>query len=323
MAPTIAILGAGPSGLALGRMLELANIPYIIFERDASGTETTSRAGTLDIRTGSGQLALQEAGLLEQFKKIARQDAHTIVADAQGKVYIRTGESGDVNEDKPEIDRKDLRALLLNSIPANKVRWGLKVQRVQRDTDGSMSVHFADGSIEAGFRLVIGADGAWSKARDLVSQLSDIFLRGTNGGKVTSAKPQYSGVHFLTTTISPMNPFHSAVVSLVGNGNYIAFGEGNQMVALKLGDGSYYIGVGMRLPENWCSENATVLKDPSALRQLLRNNYFANWPQLHTDLFEHSDEHFYAWPLYGMPTESLSWRTVPGVTLIGDAAHVT
>jgi len=176
MAPPIAILGAGPSGLVLGRMLELANIAYVIFERDISGSEATSRAGTLDIHTGSGQLALQEAGLLDQFKKLARRDAHTILADAQGKVYVRTGESGDVNEDRPEIDRKDLRAMLLNSIPANKVRWGLKVQQVQRDADGSMSVCFADGSIESGFQLVVGADGAWSKARNLVSHLSDVCL---------------------------------------------------------------------------------------------------------------------------------------------------
>jgi len=175
MAPPIAILGAGPSGLVLGRMLELANIAYVIFERDISSNKTTSRAGTLDIHTGSGQLALQEAGLLDQFKKLARRDAHTVLADAQGKVYIRTGESDEANEDRPEIDRKDLRALLLNSIPANKVRWGLKVQQVQRDADGSMSVCFADGSIESGFRLVVGADGAWSKARNLVSQLSNIY----------------------------------------------------------------------------------------------------------------------------------------------------
>ena len=100
MAPPIAILGAGPSGLALGRLLELANIDYVIFERDRSGDETSSRAGTLDIHSSSGQVALQEAGLLDQFKKLARRDAHTILADAQGKVYIRTGESDEVNEDR-------------------------------------------------------------------------------------------------------------------------------------------------------------------------------------------------------------------------------
>ncbi|OQV07514.1 FAD binding domain-containing protein [Cladophialophora immunda] len=307
MAPPIAILGAGPSGLTLGRMLELANIDYIIFERDVSGNETSSRAGTLDIHADSGQMALREAGLLDEFKKVARGDAHTVLADGHGKVYVRTGASDEVNEDRPEIDRKDLRALLLTSVPANKVRWGMKVQQVQQDTESSMSVRFADGSIESGFRLVVGADGAWSKARSLV----------------TSAKPQYSGLHYLTTTISPGNPFHPSAASLAGQGNYIAFGEGKQIVALKLGDGSYYVGVGLRLPEGWSSENAGVLENPSALCQLLQNDHFAGWPQLHMDLIKHGDGRFYAWPLYAMPTESLPWRTVYGVTLVGDAAHLS
>jgi 2-polyprenyl-6-methoxyphenol hydroxylase-like FAD-dependent oxidoreductase len=169
MTPPIAILGAGPSGLALGRFLEVANIAYVIFERDESATWAIGRGGTLDLHAGSGQLALQEAGLLDQFKSLARYDATNTIADAKGTVYARfEPEGGD--QDRPEIDRKDLRALLLSSIPANRVCWGRRVQHVQRDTDGSMSVHFTDGSIESGFRLVVGADGTWSKARSLVSQ---------------------------------------------------------------------------------------------------------------------------------------------------------
>ena len=167
MTPPIAILGAGPSGLALGRLLELANIAFVIFERDDSTNWAIGRGGTLDIHTGSGQLALQEAGLIDQFRSLARCDARSIFADAQGTIHARFGESGDL--DRPEIDRKDLQALLMSAIPANKIRWALRAQHVQRDTDGSMSVHFADGIIESGFRLVVGADGAWSKARSLVS----------------------------------------------------------------------------------------------------------------------------------------------------------
>ncbi|KIW80229.1 hypothetical protein Z517_06844 [Fonsecaea pedrosoi CBS 271.37] len=307
MATPIAILGAGPSGLMLGRMLELANIDYIIFERDISGNETSSRAGTLDIHANSGQVALQEAGLLDRFKQLARTDAHTVLADGQGKVYIRTGDRDDANEDRPEIDRKDLRALLLSSVPENKVRWGCKVQQVQQDPDGSMSVQFADGRVESGFRLVVGADGAWSKARNLV----------------TSAKPEYSGIHYLTTTISLGNPFHESVAALAGQGNYIAFGAGKQIVVFKLGDGAYYVGVGLRLPERWSTDNATILENPSALRQWLCDEHFADWPQVHTDLITCSDGKVYAWPLYTVPTASLPWTTVSGITLVGDAAHLS
>ena len=172
MTPPIAILGAGPSGLALGRLLEMANIDFVIYERDesAAAPAATAQSGTLDIRADSGQVALQEAGLLDQFKSIARYDTTVKIADAKGKVYISVEEEGS-DTSKPEIDRKDLRTLLLSSIPADKVRWGFRVQHVQRETDGSMTVRFVDDRIESGFQLVVGADGAWSKARSLVSRL--------------------------------------------------------------------------------------------------------------------------------------------------------
>ena len=103
----------------------------------------------------------------------------------------------------------------------------------------------------------------------------------------------------------------------------MALGDEKQFVVVKLGDGSYQIAVGLRLPEIWASENAALLKDPSALRQSLLRDGFADWPQVHTDMIRHSDGDFRGWPLYAMPTKSLSWQTVPGVTLIGDAAHLT
>lgn len=71
--------------------------------------------------------------------------------------------------DRPEIDRRDLRVLLLESFPDEFIKWGVKVDRVQKGDDGRMAVHFSDGTSETGFRLVVGADGAWSKARSLVS----------------------------------------------------------------------------------------------------------------------------------------------------------
>ncbi|KAL9089770.1 MAG: hypothetical protein Q9165_005564 [Trypethelium subeluteriae] len=305
MTPPIAILGAGPSGLALGRLLYLANIAFVIFERDETPNKTIGQGGTLDIHPGSGQLALKEAGLLDQFKSLARCEVSSVFADAKGTIHAKFGGGGDA--DRPEIDRRDLRALLINSIPADKVRWGLRVQHVQGGNDGSMSVHFADGSIESGFRLVVGADGAWSKARSLI----------------TSAKPQYSGLHYLTTSIKVGNPLHAHAASLAGRGNYLAVGGEKQIATQKLGDDSYYVAIGLRLPENWSRENSALLEDSSSLRQSLLNEYFADWPQVHTNLIKHSEGDFHAWPLNAMPVDSLSWEAVPGVTLIGDAAHVS
>lgn len=78
MTPPIAILGAGPSGLTLGRLLHLAGIDFVIFERDASAALAWGRggSGTLDLHEGTGLLALQEAGLFEEFKRKARYALH-------------------------------------------------------------------------------------------------------------------------------------------------------------------------------------------------------------------------------------------------------
>lgn len=80
---------------------------------------------------------------------------------------MRHGDGEDT--DRPEIDRRDLRVLLLDSLPKDKIRWGAKVEKLQKEDDGSMSICFLDGTIESGLRLVVGADGIWSKARSLVS----------------------------------------------------------------------------------------------------------------------------------------------------------
>ena len=156
----------------LGRLLQLANIDFVIFERDESASWAFGRggSGTLDIHAGSGQLALQEAGLLEQFKDLARYNVPTQIVDASGKVYLDV--TGDGDDDKPEIDRRDLRNLLLASVPHDTVRWNSRVQSVQKQSDDTMSVHLASGDTVSGFRLVVGADGAWSKARALVCTAS-------------------------------------------------------------------------------------------------------------------------------------------------------
>jgi 2-polyprenyl-6-methoxyphenol hydroxylase-like FAD-dependent oxidoreductase len=91
-----------------------------------------------------------------------------------GEVRLRHGDGEDT--DRPEIDRRDLRVLLLDSVPKDKIRWGSKVENLQRQDDGMMSIRFADGTTESGFRLVVGADGAWSKARSLVNLPSRYYV---------------------------------------------------------------------------------------------------------------------------------------------------
>lgn len=118
--PTIAILGGGPSGLALARLLECNKIDYVVYERDASSS-IEGQGGSLDIHGTTGQQVLKEAGLFDEFKKYARWEASkTIIQDKNGTTHLVFGEE----QDAPEIDRAALRKILVESIPPSKIRWG-------------------------------------------------------------------------------------------------------------------------------------------------------------------------------------------------------
>ncbi len=320
MVADIAILGAGPSGLVLARILQVNNISYTVFERDTHPSND-GQGGTLDIHDNSGQLALKEAGLLEQFEAIARYDAQRFsVVDHHGNEVCKYDSTG--TKGRPEIDRKDLRALLLASVPAERVLWSHKVEKVRRDQDGTVSVQFENRDVQSGFKLVVGADGTWSKARELV----------------TSAQPLYSGFCYLQSIIGPQDELYDYLVSKAGKGMHLGMGEGKQIVAQNLGDGSYNVYIGLRMPENW------VRPDTDAeLRDSLLKGEFADWhPELKA-LLAHCKA-FHTWRLCAMEPHKLSWQTVPGqyllcvvageafteylrqslgVALIGDAAHAS
>lgn len=175
--PSIAIIGGGPSGLVLARLLEVNGITdYVVFERDQFSTPGPNRqGGTLDLQKDSGQEALKRAGLFEKFSnELARWDAaYFHLLESTGKTIANFNHK---LGDRPEIDRLQLRDLLLESIPQHKIRWEHSVKFVERKAGGENTVgdngciiHFTNGSSATGFRLVVGADGAWSKVRPLVS----------------------------------------------------------------------------------------------------------------------------------------------------------
>lgn len=162
----IAIIGAGPSGLALAAILEKrGGFDYVVYE--SSAEEVPPRGGCLDLHPGSGQRAMREAGVFDEFKKYGRYGDATI-----HRLYKHNGESlfnfGE-GRDSPEIDRWAIRKVLLSGIPKDKIHWRKAVANVDRDQTGEVVVTFADGETAKGFKLVVGADGTWSKVRHLVS----------------------------------------------------------------------------------------------------------------------------------------------------------
>ncbi|KAK4199002.1 hypothetical protein QBC40DRAFT_177399 [Triangularia verruculosa] len=301
----IAIVGGGPSGLALGAILEKkGGFDYVIY--DSSAEDVPPRGGCLDLHHGSGQRALREAGVMEEFKKYGRYGDATI-----HRLYTHKGENlfnfGE-GRDAPEIDRWALRKVLLTGIPKEKVHWKKAVASTIRDENGQIVLNFADGTTATGFRLVVGADGTWSKVRHLV----------------TDATPQYSGNLFVTSKIHPTGPYYEKMKEICGMGAMIAMGNGVHMFNSRQGDGHYRVDIGIPGPENFTEAGLVDVKDWDAFKKyLLQEDFFGAYSPEMREIINQSEGPFRPWIMYYFPTDRLNWETVPGATLIGDAAHVT
>lgn len=140
--------------------------------------------------------------------------------------------------------------------------------------------------------------------------------------QVTSAVPVYSDKLYITTKILPGNPFHPQMEAIAGKGSMIVMGKGVHMFNSRQGDGHYRVDIGLQKPESFATHIDWT--DHAAAKQLLLSSeYFGSYSEEMQEIIRQSDGPFRPWLMYYMPTEHLNWTSVPGVTLIGDAAHVT
>lgn len=298
----IAIIGGGPSGLTLARLLQMKGGNVQVFELDASQT-ARDQGGELDLHEDSGQVAIRSAGLMEQFLKVSRPEAQVSrVYDKQGALHMEIGVA-DEKITRPEIERRALRDLLVNSLAPDTVQWGRLLRAAERIPGQHFRLSFADGSsTEAD--LLFGADGTWSKVRPLV----------------TATKPQYSGVTFIETRLSSPDTRHPEVARLVGPGTIMVTGDNRALMAQRNGSDHIRIYVILRVPENWMRTSGIDFNDPAQARAQLLEPY-ADWSPQVTAMLRHSDETFIPRPLYNVPVDQ-TWISQPDVALLGDAAHV-
>ncbi|KAI1125575.1 monooxygenase [Nemania abortiva] len=321
----IAIIGGGPCGLVFARLLEQAGgIDYVVFERDDSAapqTHYSGGGGTLDLHAETGQAALAAAGLTDEFEKYARREADVVtIQDSQGGNRFRHGHEGGVSN-RPEIDRYQLRKILLESIPAHRVRWGKTLKAIERDESVKDAADakgwrlcFTDGSTETGFRLVVGADGAFSKVRPVI----------------TPAKPIYSGKSYIEGRITHANPHYAEAQEMAGPGMWGSIGAGHMLAVQQMGDRTYRLYAGIEEPEALTRPGgaldftADIEKSKAALLGL-----YEGWAPNLRALIQDAEGPWRVWPLYTFQPEVFApdtvkenWVHAPGLTLLGDAAHV-
>lgn len=296
----VTIIGAGPGGLTLARLLQVRNVAVRLFEHDTSFS-SRDQGGTLDLHDSGGQKALVKANLIDEFKKFARPEGQELkILDMTGKIHHEEPIKPD-DMTRPEIDRQVLRNLLMNSLEPNTLIWNKHVSSVESLRNGQHKLIFKDGTSEI-TDFLVGADGTWSKVRPLL----------------TSVQPIYGGVTLIETRISNPEVTSPSIGKLVGHGTVNALGKNKGLLAQRNGDGSIRIYIPLRVPEN--SLKKYDFTQPIAVRTMLFE-MFSDWESGLLEMLRRSDDYFVLRPLYYLPLEQY-WTTQSGVTIIGDAAHV-
>jgi 2-polyprenyl-6-methoxyphenol hydroxylase-like FAD-dependent oxidoreductase len=300
MTKTIGIIGAGLGGLTLARVLHVNGIEAVIFEAEPS-PQARSQGGLLDIHEYNGQPALKAAGLYQDFLKLVRpaEDARRIV-DKDGTVLLDM--PGNPSSRRPEVDRGELRAMLIGSLPEAAIRWGRKATSVKAVGNGRHEVMFADGSVFTA-DVLAGADGAWSKVRPLLSE----------------AKPLYSGTCFLEIAHPAGGSDAARREAVVGTGTLMAVAPGKGIIVHRNADGSMSGYVALNKPEEWM--RSIDFSDARKGREVLAAQFEGWAPHLVDFINASTRDHPTLRPIYALPVGQ-EWSRKPGLTLVGDAAHL-
>jgi len=296
----ITIIGAGLGGLMLARVLHVHGIPAVVYEAEPSPT-SRSQGGMLDIHEENGQVALRAAGLLDTFQQLILPGREALrVLDYAGTVLLDKPDDG--TGGRPEVQRGALRQMLLDSLPEGSVHWGRKLSAVRPLGNGSHEITFADGETVA-TRVLVGADGAWSRVRPLLSE----------------AKPVYAGLAYIETHLFDAAIRHPASAAVVGGGQMMAPSQSQTISAHRESGGTLHIYVMLTRPEAWFA--AIDFSDAGAACTRIAQE-FSEWDPALRALITDSDTPPVFRPIYALP-EAHRWLRVPGVTLLGDAAHLT
>ncbi|WP_281310235.1 FAD-dependent oxidoreductase [Flavobacterium flavigenum] len=303
----VAIIGGGPGGLTLARLLQLQNVNVKVYERDVN-KDARVQGAPLDLHDESGLAAIHKAGLFNEFINNFLPGADkTLITDENGTIFFSDHETN-IEKDfgnehfRPEIDRGALRKILLESLQPKTVIWDSHFVSMDKQNDGWL-IHFKNGnSVYAD--LVIGSDGANSKIRPYI----------------TDIKPFYSGITMLEGTIYDSEKSVPVIHKILNGGKIMAFGNEKNILMGQKGDDAIGFYASFRAAENWAFNNGLDYTDKTQILNWFKNSY-PEWSNTWYELFENASVPFIPRLINCMPLDQ-TWKTLPNVTIIGDAAHV-
>lgn len=301
----IAIVGGGPGGLTLARLLQIKGANVKVYERDVN-KDVRVQGATLDLHDDSGLKALSEGGLMEAFKANYRPGAdRTRIVDKNAQVLLdeHVNENDEFSElSRPEIDRGPLRKILLESLEPDTVVWNSHILSLLPAGDGWQLV-FQNGE-SASADIVIAADGANSKIRPLLTPL----------------RPWFAGITAVEGAVYDGEKAAPRVYDLLQGGKVFAFGDEKSLIVGSKEDGSLAFYIGFKTDEFWFRNCGIDFSDKAqVLDWFIRE--FSGWDPVWRELFENARSPFIPRPQYCMPLDQ-TWAAQPNLTMLGDAAHL-
>ncbi len=303
----IAIVGAGPGGLTLARLLQLKGARVKVHERDLN-KDARLIGSPLDMHEESGMAALRKANLFDEFKKNFRPGAdRKIIVNDRAEIFFsdhetKPEEDFDNKYFRPEIDRYPLRNMLLESLQPETVLWDSHFISMEAQ-NGGWVLHFKNGTFTYA-DIVIAADGGNSKIRPYI----------------TNIKASYSGITMLEGNVHDPQKVAPHIYALLNGGKLMAFGNAKNLLMGLKGTGDLSFFASFKTDENWAINSGLDFQDKTQMLAWFKKTY-SEWSSIWYELFENAATPFVARPIYCMPLNQ-TWKGLPNLTMIGDAAHV-
>lgn len=298
----VAIVGGGPAGLSLARLLQIKGADARVYERDR-GRDVRGQGSTLDLHPGTGLEAIKRAGLLDEFYKHHRPAASKMLLTDR-MMNVKFDESAFTEmtaETRPEIDRAPLRDILLDSLQPETMVWDRHFVAMERTGDGWM-LTFKNG-VTAYADLVVAADGANSRLRPYI----------------TDIKAVYSGVTMIEGNIYNAEKYIPQLFTFAKGGKVMAFDDEKFIGYGSKEDGSVMFVINFKADENWLSQSKIDFTDRDEVLAWFQKE-FSGWSLGWQEFFTNEQVYFIPRPQYYFPNDQ-AWEAQANLTMIGDAAH--
>ncbi|MBK1896683.1 FAD-dependent oxidoreductase [Chryseobacterium paridis] len=296
----VAIIGGGPVGLTMAKLLQQKGVDVTVYERDYDA-QTRIWGGTLDLHKISGQKALEKAGLLESYYATAIPMG-IIFADEQGNTLHTRKPTPENRHDNPEINRNQLRKILLDSLTPDTVVWDRKLTNLE-EHNGKWLLQF-ENQPDATADFVIVANGGMSKVR---SYVTDTEIEETGSFIIQGDIPQ--------PEINCPEMYH-----LCDGSRLMTSNQGSLFVANPYNNGSLTYGLIIQKPEEWDHNHGLDFQNKDRVIEFLSNR-LPNWGEPFQQVFQ-STSFFVGLPTRKLPLHTWKQNRPLPITLIGDAAHL-